>query len=319
MNHTNNAFHSHLQHTLKRPVQCQGIGLHSGKVVTLTVEPAPAGSGITFMRSDLPQSQTIRAQADFVSETRLGTSLKAADGTSVATIEHLMAAFWGLGVDNALVTLDAPEVPIMDGSAEPFIEMLNMVGLKSQNRARSIMKITEAVTVEMGSSKLEFLPHHTNGLKIEIAVDYNHPQIGKQSADYDFSENFFSDTLAEARTFGFVHEVEMLKQMGLARGGSLSNAIVLNETEVLNPEGLRSADEFVRHKALDLVGDLFLSGYRIHGLIRATKPGHQINTAMAATLLQQPQKWDLVEAKAYCAVPARSLRDHVATQAVVYA
>lgn len=295
MNLSTHAFHSPLQHTVKKPVQCQGIGLHSGKTVTLTIEPAPAGSGIRFTRVDIAGSQPVKAHPLYVNETRLGTTLRGEDGTSVATVEHLMAAFWGMGVDNAHVLLDGPEIPIMDGSAEPFMEMLGVVGLKTQREPRRFMKITEAVTVEMGSSKLEFLPSATAGLQVEIDVEYSHPQIGHQSGNYDFSDSSFSETLAEARTFGFAHEVEMMKQMGLARGGSLQNAIVLDEHKVLNPEGLRSEDEFVRHKALDLVGDLFLCGYRIHGLVRAVKPGHQINTAMASTLLLQPQKWDVVE------------------------
>lgn len=288
-------FSSSRQHTLKQAVQCAGIGLHSGKTVTLMIEPAAPHTGIVFHRRDLPESLPIKANPDFVSETRLGTTLKGTDGTTVATVEHLMAAFWGMGVDNAYVTLDGPEIPIMDGSSEPFMEMLAIVGLKKQKAARRFLKITEAVSIEMGSSKLEFLPSHSPSLQVEIEVAYNHPQIGQQAAHYDFSDVSFSEALAEARTFGFAHEVEMMKQMGLARGGSLQNAIVLDEQKVLNPEGLRSEDEFVRHKALDLVGDLFLCGYRIQGLVRAVKPGHQINTAMAAALLQQPQKWDVVE------------------------
>lgn len=292
---TENAFHSHLQHTLQRPIQCAGVGLHSGQQVTLIIQPAPAGSGIVFSRVDVPHSKPIAAHASKVSETRLGTSLQG-EGASVATVEHLMAAFWGLGVDNAYVMLDGPEVPIMDGSSEPFIEMIKQVGLRTQNRPRQVIEITESIRVEIGGSKLEVQPY--SGFRLDIAIDYSHPKIRSQSASYDFSECQFEEALSEARTFGFAHEVEALKAMGLARGGSLDNAIVLDETDILNAEGLRSEDEFVRHKALDCVGDLFLAGYRMHGLVTAVKPGHQINTAMAQALLQQPQKWRLVEMEA---------------------
>jgi UDP-3-O-[3-hydroxymyristoyl] N-acetylglucosamine deacetylase len=285
-----------------------GVGLHSGQPVTLMAQPAPAGSGIVFSRVDVPHSKPIPAHASKVSETRLGTSLQG-EGASVATVEHLMAAFWGMGIDNAYVMLDGPEVPIMDGSSEPFIEMIKLAGLKTQNRARQILEITETVTVEIGSSKLEIAPYR--GFCLDIAIDYNHPKIRSQSATYDFAECQFEEALSEARTFGFAHEVEALKQMGLARGGSLQNAIVLDETDILNAEGLRSEDEFVRHKALDCLGDLFLCGYRIQGRVTAVKPGHQINTTTAQALLQQPQKWNLLEAQDLSALPVAEMNSRI--------
>ncbi len=298
MNLTSQAFYSGYQHTLSKAVQCEGVGLHSGKIVQLTIKPAAVNTGIRFIRQDIAGSQSILASAAFVSETRLGTTLRGADGTSVATVEHLMAALWGMGVDNAEILLDGMEVPIMDGSSEPFMEMLALAGLRRQKAARRYLKVTSPISIAMGESRLELLPEETSQLQLEIDVEYKHPEIGRQSAHYDFRDASFSETLAEARTFGFAHEVEMMKQLGLARGGSLQNAIVLDETRVLNPEGLRSEDEFVRHKALDLVGDLFLSGYRVLGKIKATKPGHQINTALALALQQQPHCWEVVEGKA---------------------
>lgn len=305
------AFHSRQQHSLRYSVSCQGVGLHSGAPVTLTLHPAEVDAGITFIRSDLPHSSPIPAHVSLVSETRLGTSLKNANA-SVATVEHLMAALWGMGVDNVRITLDGPEVPIMDGSSEPFISLIEQAGLKRQPAPRQFIKILEPVKVEIGGSHLELLPY--DGFRLEIEVTYNHPQIGKQVADIDFTESHFTETLSEARTFGFAHEVEALRQMGLARGGSLANAIVLDETSILNAEGLRFDDEFVRHKALDCVGDLFLAGYRLQGLVRAIKPGHQINTALAEALLRQPYKWQLVEKEEFSATPFPKLFE--ATQPV---
>lgn len=287
-----NPFHSPYQHRLKRVAVCEGVGLHTGAMVKLSLHPAPADTGIVFYRSDLPGSPAIPARAAQVSETRLGTSLTA-NGVSVATVEHLIAALWGMGVDNALITLNGPEVPIMDGSSEPFMALLRKVGLKRQSAPRQFLEVTAPVSAELGDSRLEILPH--DGFRLEIEVDYAHPEIGRQFAACDFSRDSFADSLARARTFGFAHEVEALKTMGLARGGSLANAIVLDETRVLNEEGLRFDDEFVRHKALDCLGDLFLTGYRLRGRILARKPGHQINTMLAQRLLDQRHKWQLVE------------------------
>jgi UDP-3-O-[3-hydroxymyristoyl] N-acetylglucosamine deacetylase len=297
-----NAFHSPYQHRLKRVAVCEGVGLHTGTPVKLSLHPAPADTGIIFYRSDLPGSSAIPARAAQVSETRLGTSLTA-NGISIATVEHLMAALWGMGIDNALITLNGPEVPIMDGSSQPFITLIRKAGLKRQSAPRQFLEVTAPVSVEMGDSRLEILPY--DGFRLDIEVDYTHPEIGRQFAAYDFSRDSFADSLSRARTFGFAHEVEALKKMGLARGGSLANAIVLDETRILNEEGLRFDDEFVRHKALDCLGDLFLTGYRLRGRILARKPGHQINTMLANTLLENRQKWQLAEFAE--ASPAHSL------------
>jgi UDP-3-O-[3-hydroxymyristoyl] N-acetylglucosamine deacetylase len=293
-----NAFHATHQHTVAKPVQCRGVGLHSGAVVTLTIHPASSDTGILFQRVDLPNSPIVPASAANVSETRLGTTIRT-QHASVSTIEHLMASLWGVGVDNALITLNGAEVPIMDGSSEPFVEMLQMVGLKEQHAPRRLIKIKEAIRVESGESSVEIVPLATasQGFELDIRIAYDHPEIRSQKACYDFTECSFEDALAEARTFGFAEEVEQLKKIGLARGGSLHNAIVLDKNTVLNSEGLRSVDEFVRHKALDCVGDFFLAGYRIIGKVYAVKPGHQLNTALAQAILQHPRKWELVLAE----------------------
>ncbi len=285
-------FHSAWQHSIASSISCEGIGLHSGQSVEMTLCPADANTGISFVRSDIPSSDPIPANALLVGDTKLGTSLIGHDGTAVATIEHIMAALWGAGIDNITVILNAAEVPIMDGSSKLFMQMIQQAGLQKQYALREFMEITESCSVQIGESIIEISPHR--GFVIDTTVNYDHPQITTQTACYDFEKCGFGDTLAEARTFGFAHEVEIMRKMGLIRGGSMDNAIVLGEREILNPEGLRFNDEFVRHKALDCVGDLFLTGKRIKGYVKTYKPGHSINTAIAKHLLQNPEKWQLV-------------------------
>jgi len=287
-----NAFHSPWQHTLARPVSCEGIGLHSGDKVMVTLYPAEENSRIVLVRGDVPEMPSFPADAALVTETKLGTTLSTASGVSVATVEHLMAALWGAGVDNVRIIVDGPEVPIMDGSSAPFIAMIEEAGLKKQQQKRQYLEVLEPIELSIGESRLRLMPDED--FVVDIAVEYNHPTINRQAAQYNFAQAGFAEALSQARTFGFAHEVELMRSMGLARGGSLDNAIVLGEDGVLNPEGLRFDDEFVRHKALDLVGDLFLCGYRIQGRVEAFKPGHQINTAMAQALLQNPERWALV-------------------------
>lgn len=290
-----NPFHSDKQHTLQHPVRCKGIGLHSGETVLMTLYPADADAGIVFVRGDLPTLSEIPARAGFVSETRLGTTLTNEEGVSISTVEHLMAALWGAGVDNARIMVEGPELPIMDGSSAPFIALIQEAGLIEQEASRRMIEVLEPMELKLGESYLKLRPY--DGFAVDIEVEYNHPSIKKQMARYDFGKCRFDEALSSARTFGFAHEVEMMRQMGLARGGSLENAIVLGEDTVLNPEGLRFDDEFVRHKALDLVGDLFLAGYRLKGRVEAVKPGHQINTMMAQAMLDQPENWRFHVAK----------------------
>ena len=286
--------HSH-QFTLAYPVKLSGIGLHSGLQVQMTIEPAAAHSGIVFVRSDVAKEKArIAASCQLVTDTRLGTTLTNSYGVSLSTVEHLMAAFWGLGVDNARVIIDAAEVPVMDGSSQPFIEAIRTVGLKQQSALRSYIKIIKPLEQQIGESTLSIAP--ADQFSVDIDIEYNHRSIARQTAFYDFEEDDFETALAEARTFGFLTEVEQLKKIGLARGGSLDNAIVLSEDAVLNAEGLRSTDEFVRHKALDCVGDLFLVGHRLIGAVKANKPGHTINNALARMIISRPDAWTLVSA-----------------------
>lgn len=300
------AFQSDFQHTLKTAVNCEGIGLHSGAPVALTLEPAEAYAGIRFIRTDLAEPLEFPATATLVGDTKLGTSLTHPNGETLSTVEHLMAALWGAGIDNARIYVHGPEVPIMDGSSTPFLQLIDQAGLKRQDAARRIFEIDEAFELEMDDSVIEVLPYE--GFSIEVSIDFDHDAIGAQRLVVDFSETSFEGAMSNARTFGFLNEVEYLKTIGLARGGSLDNAVVLDENEVMNPEGLRSDDEFVQHKALDMVGDLFLSGGRIRGMIRAHKPGHTINTAMARKIIEQATTLQRKPAARRYEAPAHPLR-----------
>ena len=279
-------FQSDYQHTIRNAVTCEeGIGLHSGAPVSLRLEPSEPFTGITFIRTDLADNLEFPASALIVGDTKLGTSLNHPSGETLSTVEHLMAALWGMGVDNIRVYVNGPEIPIMDGSSEPFLELLATAGMRRQSAKRRIYNIQRPITLKHEDSEIEILPYE--GFAVDVRIDFSSKAIGKQRLVCDFSEDSFADALSNARTFGFIHEVEYLKTIGLARGGSLDNAIVLDGDAVMNPEGLRSNDEFVRHKALDLVGDLFLSGARIRGLVSTKKPGHTINTMMAAKIIEQ--------------------------------
>jgi UDP-3-O-[3-hydroxymyristoyl] N-acetylglucosamine deacetylase len=302
------AFHASSQHTVADVIHCEGVGLHTGAPVYMAIYPAAENHGIQFIRSDVTRAKPIPARADLVTETQLGTTLQRDGANKISTVEHLMAALWGLGVDNARIVVDGPEVPIMDGSSAPFIALIEATGLREQAEERQFLEITEKVTLQQGDSELTLLPH--DGFCVEIEIDYDHPQIARQLARYDFSHCNFDETLSAARTFGFAREVEQLRAMGLARGGSLENAVVLGDDGILNPEGLRFDDEFVRHKALDCVGDLYLTGRYIRGKVIARKPGHTINTAMARELLTTP---------ATALTLSGELAEHHASTVAVYA
>lgn len=271
------------QLTLANKVSCLGIGLHSGSQVSLVLHPAPANTGIVFKRLDVPAERSfVPARYDAVCETRLGTTITNAAGVTVSTIEHLMAALWGAGVDNALVELDGPEVPIMDGSSEPFTFMIECAGLKALAAPRRVLRLLKTVEVVEGSSMARIEPNleGDEGCVMDIEIEFNNPVISHQFARYDFREVTFKQALSRARTFGFEHEVIALRKQGLALGGSLENAIVVGKDKVLNKEGLRYRDEFVRHKALDCLGDLYLAGCRIDGCFAFERPGHAINNAL---------------------------------------
>lgn len=278
------------QVTLAKPVRVEGIGIHTGQVTRLTLRPAAPNTGIRFLRTDvLDRDPAISATAEAVCGVRLGTVIGNSDGVTVSTVEHLMAAFCGLGVDNALVEIDGPEVPIMDGSGEAFVAAIDEAGRKEQTARRRFIEVLEPVTVEEDGKSASLMPADSFELAFEIAFDTS--AIGRQRLDLVVDEVSFRGELAACRTFGFMHEVEALRKAGLARGGTLENVVVIEGDRIVNPEGLRRADEFVRHKALDAVGDLYLLGAPILGRYEGVYSGHGLNNALARALLAQPGAW----------------------------
>lgn len=284
------------QTTLRRAVHCVGTGLHSGKPVSLRLEPAPAGVGIVFVRADLGGVR-VPATYDRVVDTRLGTTIANDDGAEVATIEHLMAALAGAAVDNALVMLDAPEVPIMDGSAAPFSFLLREAGLRTLRRPRRSLKVLRPITVEDGGRRAALLPGE--GFHVDCEIAFESHAIGRQRLTFTHTAGAFDREIASARTFGFAHEIEGLRSAGLALGGSLDNAIVVEGDKVLNPEGLRHRDEFVRHKLLDAIGDLYLAGGPIIGRFQSVRGGHEMNNRLLRALFarEDAYAWVIERAK----------------------
>jgi len=294
--------------TLSAPAVCAGIGLHTGARVRMVLKPAPVGSGIVFERSDLDvEDRRVPAQRDYVRSTDLGTTLVNEAGASAATVEHLMAAFAGLNVDDVIVELDGPEVPAMDGSSAPFVELMLHAGLKTAPAPRRAIQVIKPIEIEDGARRAAFLPSLKPAIDVEI--DFEDPAIGRQHFAFEVSRDAFADLVAPARTFGFRRDLNMLLKNGLARGGSLDNAVVLDEGKVANPEGLRFADEFVRHKALDALGDLYLAGAPILGLYRAVRPGHGLNAKAVEALLSDDAAWrwtNMGEGEAADALKVRS-------------
>src|SRR5471030_3188083 len=281
------------QRTLKTSVRATGVGLHSGEKVEMTLRPAQPNTGIVFRRLDLPQPADVRADAYKVGDTRLCSSLE--DGnTKVATVEHLMSALAGLGVDNAYVDLTGPEVPIMDGSASPFVFLLQSAGIVEQKAAKRFIRINKPVEVKDGDKWARFDPYA--GFKLSFSIVFNHPvfETSSQQAMIDFAETSYVKEVARARTFGFMQDVESLRASGLAMGGSLENAVVMDEYRVLNADGLRYADEFVKHKILDAIGDLYLLGHPVIGAFSAHKSGHGLNNALLRATLAQADAWEYV-------------------------
>jgi UDP-3-O-[3-hydroxymyristoyl] N-acetylglucosamine deacetylase len=289
------------QSTLREVTSCVGIGLHSGRKVTLTLKPAPADSGIVFVRLD-QNGLRIPATARYLSHINHATCL-ARDGVRIETVEHLLAAFHALGVDNVVVELDGPEVPIMDGSAAPFIYLIHEAGIRKLTSPRSVLKVTSPVSVGDGARSVTAYP--CDSLRLSYTINFDHPLLRHQEYSAEIDETSFVDEIAPARTFGFLKDVEMMRQSGLALGGSLDNAVVLGETGVLN-NPLRFPDEFVRHKLLDLLGDLVLLGSPIKAHIVATRAGHELHTKLVETILASPENWEFVTepALATSAVPA---------------
>lgn len=281
-----------MQTTLVKPFNTQGIGLHSGKIFSLDVLPAPADTGIQFRRTDVQYCDFTRISPYNVSSTQLATTVDCG-GLPISTIEHLVGSFYGLGVDNAYVEVSGPEVPILDGSAAPIVDIILKTGIKSLEKRRKILKVTRPVSVGLDGKTVDIIPN--NGFTINFELDYAHPVVGRQVFRYVFNEESFSSEIACARTFGFRREVDALWSMGLAKGGSLETAVVIDDDGVLNPGGLRVEREFVRHKILDMFGDLSLIGYRLQGEITAVKSGHQVNNIFARALLEASNSYEIVE------------------------
>ncbi|HIJ21951.1 MAG: UDP-3-O-acyl-N-acetylglucosamine deacetylase [Gammaproteobacteria bacterium] len=281
------------QRTLKNQVHSTGIGLHSGKKVHLTLRPAPENTGIVFRRIDLPNTPHIAVCPTCVGDTRLSTTLMK-DGATISTIEHLMSAFYGMGVDNAFVDLDAPEIPIMDGSASTFVFMLKSAGLVEQVAAKRYIRILEPIEVKEGDKYASLKPY--NGFSLSFEIDFQHPAFSDehQTQSIDFSSLRFEKEISRARTFGFIRDVETLRMQGLAQGASLENAVGLDEFRVLNEDGLRFKDEFVRHKILDAVGDLYLLGSPILGAYHGHKSGHDLNNQLTRKVLSTKSAWEFV-------------------------
>lgn len=281
------------QRTLKNVIRATGVGLHTGEKVYLTLRPAAPNTGIVFRRIDLEPAVDVPASCDNVGDTRLSTTLERGN-VRISTVEHLMSAFAGLGVDNAYVDLTAPEVPIMDGSAGPFVFLIQSAGIEEQATPKRFIRIKKRVQVQDGDKWVCFEP--LNGFKVSFTIDFDHPifKNSVQVASVDFSTTSFVKEVSRARTFGFMQDLEALRDAGLARGGSLDNAIVMDSFHILNEDGLRYEDEFVKHKVLDAIGDLYLLGHPLIGAFSAHKSGHSLNNILLREMVSDEKAWDLV-------------------------
>jgi UDP-3-O-[3-hydroxymyristoyl] N-acetylglucosamine deacetylase len=281
------------QRTLKNVIRATGVGLHTGEKVFLTLRPAAPDTGIVFRRDDLDSPLDIPARAENVGDTRLSTTL-AKDGVRISTVEHLLSAFAGLGIDNAYADVSASEVPIMDGSAGPFVFLIQSAGVEEQNVAKRFIRIRKTLEVGDGDKIARFEPF--NGFKVSFGIDFDHPAMSDDSrrSEIDFSSTSFVKEVSRARTFGFLREIETLRENGLALGGSMDNAIVVDDFRVLNEDGLRYGDEFVKHKILDAIGDLYLLGHSLIGAFYGYKSGHELNNRLLKALIAQPDAWEEV-------------------------
>ena len=286
------------QTTLRDQAVLTGVGVHSGLPVTLSLLPAEADSGIRFIRTGLPGSRDREISADIrsVTATEFATVLGDASGPLVSTAEHVLAALRGLGVDNAVVEIDGPEVPIMDGSAAAFVRAIDQIGLESLDEPRRFIRVLKPVSVVVGDAVAEFRPY-SRGFRIEAEIAFDHPLIGRQAIAYDGRPESFRRDFARARTFGFMRDVAKLWSAGYALGASLENTLVVSDSRVLNPEGTRFPDEFVRHKVLDAIGDLALAGAPLLGLYRSVRGGHKLNHAALSALMADASAWTMVEAE----------------------
>lgn len=281
------------QRTLRNKIGATGVGLHTGEKVVLSLGPAPVDTGIVFRRVDLAEPVEIIACPENVADTRLSTSLQTGD-ISISTVEHLMSALAGLGIDNAYVDVSAPEVPIMDGSAGPFVFLIESAGIVEQDSPKKFMRICKSIKVTDGDKWAKFEPY--DGFKVAFTIDFDHPvlQTSSQTSTIEFSSTTFIKEVSRARTFGFMRDLESLREAGLAKGGGFDNAIVLDDSKVLNGDNLRYKDEFVKHKVLDAIGDLYLLGHPLIGMFSAHKSGHALNNKLLRALLADDNAWELV-------------------------
>lgn len=282
------------QFTLKHTASISGIGLHTGKTVTLVFHPAPENTGILFKRIDLDPTVVIPATTSYVSDTRLNTCL-ANENAYISTVEHLLSAIAGLRIDNLYIEIDAPEIPIMDGSAWPFVQLFLSTGLAAQDAKKQILRVLRKITVEEGDKSASLVPFE--GFKVSMSIDFDHPAIlqTQQSLQLDFAQDSYAEEISTARTFGFLSEYEYLRQNNLGLGASLENTIVLNDTEILNKEGLRNNAEFVKHKILDAIGDLRLLGYNLFAEFIGYKSGHALNHRLRQAVLEDSGAWELTD------------------------
>ena len=281
------------QRTLKNTINATGVGMHSGEKVFLTLIPAPVDTGIVFRRVDLDPVVDIPARPEFVKDTVMSTNLEK-DGVKVSTVEHLLSAIAGLGIDNAFIELSAPEVPIMDGSASPFVFLIQSAGIQEQSKAKRFLRIKKTIAVEQDGKRAELKPF--DGFKMNFEIEFEHPAICNTNcvATVDLSSSSFVREISRARTFGFMKDIERLRAANLALGGSFENAVVLDEYKVMNPEGLRYEDEFVKHKILDAIGDIFLLGHSVVGEYSGFKSGHALNSLLVHAVLADQEAWEIV-------------------------
>lgn len=291
------------QRTLKSLIRATGVGLHSGVKVTIVLRPAAPGTGVVFRRVDLDPPVDLKADPLAVGDTRLASCLER-DGVKIATVEHLMSALAGLGIDNLYIDVDAPELPIMDGSAAPFVYLLQSAGIEEQNAPKRFLRVKKTVEVRDGDKWARLEPH--DGFRLSFSIVFSHPAVAQSgtSASIDFAENSYVREVARARTFGFMQDVEFMRDQGLALGGSLDNAIVMDEYRVLNNDGLRYSDEFAKHKLLDAIGDLYLAGYPLLAAFSAHKSGHALNNTLLRALLSDASAWEIVTFERPEATPA---------------
>jgi UDP-3-O-[3-hydroxymyristoyl] N-acetylglucosamine deacetylase len=300
------------QRTVAKTVSTIGVGLHKGEKVTLTLRPAPDNTGIMFRRVDLDPIVDFKVTPEMVGDTVMCTCLINAQGVRLSTTEHLMAAIAGLGIDNMVIDVDSAEIPIMDGSANPFVYLLLEAGISEQKLAKKFIRIKRTVRVEDGDKWAEIRPH--NGFKIDFAIDFDHPVIAEttQRMQMDFSAAAFIKDISRARTFGFLHDIEYLRANNLALGGSFDNAVVLDEFRVLNQDGLRYEDEFIKHKILDAIGDLYMAGYSVLGEFISYKTGHALNNQLLCAVLAEQENWEFISFEDKAEMPISYLAPQLA-------